>query len=185
MPQDLINDLTKRMDGALVALHHDFKGIRTGRASASLLDRVMVDVYGSKMPLNQVATINVPEPRMISVQVWDKSNAAAVEKAISNAGLGLNPMADGNLVRVPIPDLSEERRKEMVKIAHQAAEKGKIAVRNVRRDGMDQMKKMEKDSKISEDELHQRSDEIQKLTDQFVTKIDEALAVKEKDILQG
>lgn len=185
MPQNLVKDLEKRMDGALNALHHDFKAIRTGRASASLLDRVVVDVYGSKMPLNQVATVSVPEARMISVQVWDKSNAPAVEKAIANAGLGLNPMSDGNLVRVPIPDLSEERRKEMVKIAHQSSEKAKVAVRNIRRDGIDHLKKMEKDSDISKDELHQRSDEIQKLTDKFVEKIDEALSAKEKDILNG
>ena len=183
MPKALTADLKRRMEGALTALHSDLKGLRTGRASASLLDRVVVEVYGSKMPLNQVATVNVPEARLITVQVWDKSNAATVEKAISSAGLGLNPMADGQLIRVPIPDLSEERRKELVKIAHQYAEKAKIAIRNVRRDGMDSLKKFEKDNHISEDEHRTHSDEIQKLTDDFVKQAEEAVTHKEKDIL--
>lgn len=183
MTKELLVDLKRRMEGALTALHSDLKGLRTGRANASLLDRVVAEVYGSKMPLNQVATVNVPEARLITVQVWDKSNVAIVEKAISNAGLGLNPMSDGQLIRVPIPDLSEERRKELVKIAHQFGEKAKVAIRNVRRDGMDSLKKLEKDSHISEDDHRVHSDEIQKLTDDFVKQADEAVVHKEKDIL--
>lgn len=185
MPENLIQDMKRRMDGAIAAFHNDLKGLRTGRANAGLLDNVTVEVYGTKMPLNQLATVSVPEARLISVQVWDQSNSATVEKAISNAGLGLNPMADGALIRVPIPELSEERRKELVKIAGQYAEKAKVAIRNVRRDGMDSLKKMEKDGNISEDELHDRGDEVQKTTDDFTKQIDEALETKEKDIMEG
>jgi ribosome recycling factor len=185
MPKEVVADLKRRMEGAVTALHSDLKGLRTGRANTSLLDRVVVEVYGSKMPLNQVATVNVPEARLITVQVWDKSNAAAVEKAIGNAGLGLNPMSDGALIRVPIPDLSEERRKELVKVAHQYAEKAKVAIRNVRRDGMDNLKKLEKAGSISEDDLRNYSDNIQKLTDEYVKNVDEAVSHKEKDILVG
>lgn len=185
MPKEVVADLKRRMEGAITALHSDLKGLRTGRANSALLDRVVVEVYGSKMPLNQVATVNVPEARLITVQVWDKSNVQAVEKAIGNAGLGLNPMSDGTLVRVPIPDLSEERRKELVKVAHQYAEKAKVAIRNVRRDGMDNLKKLEKSGGISEDEVRGYSDNVQKLTDDFVKNVDDAVAHKEKDILVG
>jgi ribosome recycling factor len=179
-----INEIKRRMDGALKALHTEFSGLRTGRASASLLEPVMVEAYGSTMPLTQVGTVGVPEPRLLTVQVWDRSMVSAVEKAIMNAGLGLNPMSDGQLVRVPIPDLSEERRKELVKVASKYAEQGKVAVRNVRRDGMDSLKKLEKDGEISQDEHKRFADQIQAATDDFVAKIDEALASKEKDILK-
>ncbi len=185
MSKALVADLKKRMEGAITSLHSDMKGLRTGRANSSLLDRITIEVYGSKMPLNQVATINVPESRMITVQVWDKSNVQAVEKAIASSGLGLNPVTDGGLVRVPIPDLSEERRKELAKVAHQYAERAKVAIRNVRRDGMDSLKKMEKDKLISEDEHRNNSDEIQKITDNFIVQIDEILSHKEKDIISG
>lgn len=184
MPQEVIRDLKRRMEGALSAFHHDLSGLRTGRASTALLDNISVEVYGSKMPINQIATVSVPESRMLSVQVWDKSNCSAVEKAISNAGLGLNPIADGNLIRIPLPDLSEDRRKEMVKIVGQYAEKARVAVRNIRRDGMDKFKKMEKDSEITEDEMHDKGDEVQKLTDSFVKQIDDIASAKEKDIME-
>lgn len=179
-----VDDLSRRMDGTLEALKKEFSGLRTGRASASMIEPVMVDVYGSMMPLNQVGTISVPEPRMISVQVWDKGNAKAVEKAIRDANLGLNPQADGNLIRVPIPPLSEERRNELVKIAAKYAEQARIAVRNVRRDGMDMLKKAEKDGQITEDEHKNWSDKVQKLTDDHIRLIDDSLASKEKDIKQ-
>ncbi len=185
MANELVNDLKKRMDGAITALHNDLKGLRTGRANASLLDRITVEVYGSRMPLNQVATVNVPEARLITVQVWDKTNVQLVEKAISSSGLGLNPASDGNLIRVPMPDLSEERRKELVKVAHQYAEKSKVAIRNVRRDGMDGLKKMEKDNKITEDGHRDFGEQIQKITDGFIKQVDEVLAHKEKDIISG
>ncbi|MCE3233422.1 MAG: ribosome recycling factor [Rickettsiaceae bacterium] len=183
MPDNLLSDLRKRMDGAMTAYHHDLSGLRTGRANPALLDGIAVEVYGSKMPIGQVATVNAPEARLLTVQVWDQSNTAAVRKAIENAHLGLNPSAEGTLIRVPLPDLSEERRKEMVKIVHQFAEKARIAVRNVRRDGMDHAKKMEKDGNISKDDHHRLSDDIQKLTDEFVKNIDDAVIVKEKDIM--
>ncbi|MDA0781929.1 MAG: ribosome recycling factor [Rickettsiales bacterium] len=183
MSQVSINDLKKRMEGAIGSLHHDLKGLRTGRANAALLDHVSVEAYGSKMPLDQLATVSVPEARLLNVQVWDASNAKAVEKAISNAGLGLNPQTDGNVIRVPLPDLSEERRKEMVKIAGQYAEKARVAVRNIRRDGMDNAKKMEKDGDISKDEQHDIGEKIQKLTDDFIKTIDDTLSTKEDDIM--
>jgi ribosome recycling factor len=179
-----LNDIERRMSGAVDALKHEFAGLRTGRASASLLDPVMVDVYGASMPLNQVGTVSVPEPRMLSVQVWDRGNASAVEKAIRNAGLGLNPMLDGQLVRIPIPELNEERRAELAKVAAKYAEQGRIAIRNVRRDGMDQLKKLEKDKAISEDDHKMYADEVQTLTDKFVAQVDEHLQVKEKEIMQ-
>jgi len=172
------------MDGALDALKKEFGGLRTGRASASLLEPVHVSAYGNDMPLNQVGTVNVPEPRMITVQVWDRGLVGAVEKAIRDAGLGLNPAADGSTVRVPIPELSQERRQELSKVAHKYAEQARVAVRNVRRDAMDSLKKMEKDGKISQDEHRHLNDLAQKLTDEHVKKIDEALAHKEKEILQ-
>jgi ribosome recycling factor len=179
----MTQELQKRMEGALKTLHHEFAGLRTGRASANLLDMIQVEAYGSMMPMNQVGTVNVPEPRMITVQVWDKSMVKAVEKAITQANLGLNPASDGQMIRVPIPALSEERRKELSKIASKYAEGAKVAIRNVRRDGMDALKQQEKDKKISEDEHRKQSEQIQKMTDEFVKKIDEALAAKEKDIM--
>ena len=185
MTDALITDLKRRMEGALAAFHNELKGLRTGRASPALLEHITVEAYGNRVPLNQVSTVNAPDSRMLSVQVWDKSMAPAVEKAIANAGLGLNPATDGSLVRVPIPSLSEERRKELGKVAHQYAEKARIATRNVRRDGMDSLKKLEKDKHVSEDEVRTRSDEIQKLTDNFIKQIDDAALVKEKDILEG
>ncbi len=177
------NDLQRRMNGAVEALSKEFMGLRTGRASVSLLDPVVVDVYGSKMPLNQIGTVNVPEPRMLCVQVWDASNVRAVDKAVRDAGLGLNPQIDGNLIRIPIPDLNEERRRELTKVAGKYAESARISVRNVRRDGMEALKKMEKDGEISEDEHKRLSEEVQKLTDETIKKIDQMLAEKEKDII--
>lgn len=184
MSDDQLKDVERRMQSSVSSLTNEFGGLRTGRASVSLLDSVTVDVYGSKMPLNQVATVNVPEPRMISVQVWDRTNAPAVEKAIREADLGLNPASDGQLIRVPIPELSEERRKELVKVAGKYAENARISVRNVRRDGMEHYKKLEKDGEISEDEQRGYSDDVQKLTDKYIAEIDSALAEKEKDILK-
>ncbi|HLT79313.1 MAG TPA: ribosome recycling factor [Ferrovibrio sp.] len=172
------------MNKAIEVLKHEFAGLRTGRASTSMLDPVRVDVYGSSMPINQVGTISVPEPRMISIQVWDKSNVKAVEKAIAASGLGLNPQADGTLIRIPIPELNEQRRKELTKVAGQYAEQAKVAVRGVRRDGMDTLKKLEKDGEIGEDDAKMWHDEIQRLTDESTKKIDEMLAQKTKEILQ-
>ncbi|MFN3701530.1 MAG: ribosome recycling factor [Alphaproteobacteria bacterium] len=177
-------DISRRMDGAVESLQKDLLSLRTGRASASMLDPVVVDAYGSKMPLNQIATVSVPEPRLLSVQVWDGSMSKAVEKAIREAGLGLNPQPEGAVIRIPIPDLNEERRAELSKVAGKYAENARIAVRNVRRDGMDTLKKLEKDKQISEDEQKRHSDEIQKMTDEKVKKIDQMLADKEKDIMQ-
>ena len=179
-----IDSLTRRMDGALDALRKEFGGLRTGRASASLLEPIHVDAYGSSMPLNQVGTIGVPEPRMITVQVWDRSMVKAVEKAIRESGLGLNPQTDGQTVRVPIPSLNEERRVELSKIAAKYAEQARVAVRNVRRDGMDMLKRMEKSGDLSQDEHKVWSEEIQTMTDAHIRKIDEALSGKEKEIMQ-
>lgn len=184
MAEAILQDIKKRMDGALNAFHNDLKSLRTGRASSAMLDSVTVEVYGSRMPISQVATINVPEPRTISVQVWDKNNAAAVEKAIASSGLGFNPMTDGSLIRVPVPDLSEERRRDLIKVAHQYAEKSRIAIRNVRRDGIDALKKLQKDNKLTEDGLHDYTDKVQKLTDEHVAHVDNALAQKEKDVME-
>jgi ribosome recycling factor len=178
------NDYNRRMDGAFEVLRKEFAGLRTGRASASLLDPVQVEAYGNRMPLNQVGTINVPESRMITVQVWDKSQVKAVESAIRDAGLGLNPMSDGQLVRVPIPDLSEERRVEITKIAHKYAEQGRVSIRNVRRDAMDKLKRLEHDHEMSQDEHHDWNGKIQKLTDEHIKKIDDLLASKEQEIKQ-
>ncbi len=177
-------DLTRRMDGAIETLRREFAGLRTGRANPALLEPVRVEAYGAVMPINQVATINVPEPRMITVQVWDKSLVGAVEKAIRDAGLGLNPAVDGQLVRVPIPQLTAERRAELAKAAGRYAEGARVAVRAVRRDGMDQVKALGKKHEMSEDELEHWSDEIQKLTDHYIKRIDEMLAEKEKEIRQ-
>jgi ribosome recycling factor len=179
-----IGDLQRRMDGAIDALQREFAGLRTGRASIHLLEPITVEAYGAEMPLNQVGTIGVPEPRMITVQVWDRSLTASVEKAIRNSGLGLNPSSDGQLVRVPIPMLSEERRVELSRVAGKYAEQARVAVRNVRRDGMDGLKQMERDSEISQDEHHLWADEIQEMTDRHIEKIDEALAQKETEIMQ-
>lgn len=177
-------DLERRMEGALEVLHKEFGGLRTGRASASLLEPVMVNAYGSEMPITQVGTIGVPEPRMLSVQVWDRGLVGAVEKAILNSGLGLNPSSDGTLVRVPLPQLTEERRAELAKVAGKYAEEARVAVRNVRRHAMDELKKQEKDGDISQDEHRDYADTVQKLTDASVKKIDEALTHKEQDIMQ-
>lgn len=179
-----MKDMKRRMAASVDVLKQEFTGLRTGRASASLLDTVMVDAYGQNMPLNQVGTVSTPEPRAITVQVWDKSMVPAVEKAIRNSGLGLNPMTDGQTVRVPIPELNEERRRELIKIAGKYAEQTRVAVRNVRRDGMDSLKRMEKDGEISQDDHKSRADEIQKSTDEIIKQIDETLAHKEKEILQ-
>jgi ribosome recycling factor len=176
-------DLERRMHGAIEALKHDLAGLRTGRATTGLLDPVTVEVYGSQMPLNQVATVTAPEPRMLSVQVWDRSNVQPVDKAIRSAGLGLNPIVDGQVLRLPIPDLTEERRKELAKLASQYAEKARVATRNVRRDGMDTLKTDEKKGAISQDEQKRHEGEIQKMTDKAIADIDGVVAAKEKDIL--
>jgi ribosome recycling factor len=177
-----LNELEKRMRASLDALKRELSGLRTGRASTHLLDPIQVNVYGSKMPLNQVATLSVPEPRTISVQVWDKSNVAAVDKAIREANLGLNPIVDGTLLRLPIPMLTADRRQELAKLAHKYAEHGRIAVRNVRREGMELLKKLEKDSKMSQDEHHKASAKVQELTDKLIKEIDDTLTAKESEI---
>ena len=180
----IIKDLRRRMDGALEVLRKEFAGLRTGRASASLLDPVVVEAYGNPMPLNQVATVSVPEPRLIIVQVWDRGNVKATEKAIREAGLGLNPQTEGQTIRVPIPDLNEERRKELTKVAAKYAEQARVSVRNVRRDGLDLLKKQEKDHKISQDQHRKLDKDIQALTDETIKRIDGLLAQKDKEILQ-
>jgi ribosome recycling factor len=177
------DDLKRRMHGAVEAFKHDLAGLRTGRASTALLDPVHVEVYGSNMPLNQIATVSVPEPRTLSVQVWDRSNVGPIEKAIRSAGLGLNPITDGQLIRLPIPELTEERRKELAKLVGQYAEKARIAVRNVRRDGMDHLKQDEKKHDISEDERKRLEHDVQKLTDDTIKEIDDLALGKEKEIL--
>ncbi len=183
MPAYNKGDLERRMTGAVDALKSDLQGLRTGRANTSLLDPIVVEVYGSNMPLNQVATVSAPEPRLLSVQVWDKSNVTPVEKAIRNAGLGINPITDGNNIRLPIPDMTEDRRKELAKLASQYAEKAKIAVRNVRRDGNDDLKTDEKKKEISEDDRKRAEADVQKITDAAISEIDVAFASKEKEIL--
>ena len=177
-----LDPIKQRMDGALDALRKEFGGLRTGRASTSLLDHIHVDAYGSMMPLNQVGTVGVPEPRLLTVQVWDKGLVKSVEKAIRDCGLGLNPQPDGQLVRVPLPELSQERRLELVKVAGKYAESARVAARNVRRDAMDMLKKDHKDGKLSEDEHKTLSEKVQKLTDDIIKKIDETFAAKEKEI---
>jgi len=179
-----MKDLKRRMEGALGVLKSEFGGLRTGRASASLLEPITVEAYGSEMPINQVGNIGVPEPRLLTVQVWDKSLVKKVENAIRNSDLGLNPQSDGQLVRIPIPQLDEERRAELSKIAGKYAEQAKIAIRNVRRDGMDMLKRMEKDGEISQDEHHLWADEIQNLTDKEAEKVDEMLETKQAEIMQ-
>lgn len=177
-------DLQRRMDGAIQSLKHELGGLRTGRASASLLEPVTVEAYGTQMPINQVANISVPESRMLAVSVWDKSMVGAVERAIRDAGLGLNPITDGTTLRVPLPELNEQRRKELVKVAHQYAEQARVAVRHVRRDGMDQLKKLEKDGDIGQDESRAQADRVQKLTDDTIAEVDKVLSVKEGEIMQ-
>lgn len=187
MPADLPalkQDLTRRMDGAMDTLRRDFGGLRTGRASPALLEPVKVEAYGTEMPITQVGTIGVPEPRMITVQVWDRSMVTAVERAIRDAGLGLNPSADGQTVRVPIPQLTAERRAELAKAAGRYAEGTRVAVRGVRRDGMERIKAYEKKGEIGEDDLKDWSDQVQKLTDDYIKRIDQALADKDKEIRQ-
>ncbi|MDX6805472.1 ribosome recycling factor [Terrihabitans rhizophilus] len=179
-----IAELKRRMQGAIGVLSTELNGLRTGRASAGLLDPISVDAYGSHTPLNQVASITVPEPRMLNVQVWDRSMTGAVERAIRESNLGLNPIVEGQLLRIPIPELNAERRKELVKVGHKYTEQAKVAVRNVRRDGMDVLKKMEKDGDIAEDDVRKQSDQVQKVTDEAIAEIDQLMATKEKEITQ-
>ncbi len=181
--QDLKKDLHRRMDTAIEVLKKEFAGLRTGRASPNLLDPVMVEAYGTSMPLVQLATISVPESRLLVVQVWDKNMVKAVEKAVRDAGLGLNPAAEGQNVRVPIPPLNEERRMELVKVAHRYAEQARVSVRNVRRDGMDALKKMEKDGTLSQDQHRQHGQDVQTMTDEHIQRIDAFLVSKEKEIM--
>ncbi len=179
-----INEMKQRMQSTQENLEKEFAGLRTGRANSGMLDPVTVDVYGARMPINQLATVGVPEARLLTVQVWDQSQTKAVEKAIRDAGLGLNPQAEGSLIRVPVPELSTERRAELVKVAGKYAEAARVAVRNIRRDGMDAIKKMEKDKAISEDDAKRQSEDVQKATDGFIKKVDELLAQKEKDVMK-
>ena len=182
--ESIVSDVSKRMEGSISSLKHSLNGLRTGRASASLLDPIKVEVYGDMMPISQLGTINVPEPRMITVQAWDKGSVNGIVKAIAASGLGLNPTTEGNLIRIPLPDLTEDRRKELVKKAAEYTEQAKIAMRNVRRDGLDALKKMEKDKLVSEDQLRSFGDEIQKITDDFVKKADSVLKSKSEEIMQ-
>lgn len=177
-------DLQRRMDGAISAFHHDLASLRTGRASSNLLDPIQVQAYGSAMPINQVATVSVPEPRMISVSVWDRQLVGAVDRAIRESNLGFNPIMDGTTLRIPLPELNEQRRKELVKIAHQYAESARVAVRHVRRDGMEHVKKAEKDGLISQDESRIQSERVQKMTDEKISRIDSMLVEKEAEIMQ-
>lgn len=179
-----LGDLTRRMQGAIASLKHDLGGLRTGRASASLVEPITVDAYGAAMPLPQVATISVPEPRLLSVQVWDRSMVGAVEKAIRDSNLGLNPQTEGQTIRLRIPEMNEQRRKEMVKVAHKYAEEARIAVRHVRRDGLDLLKKLEKEGAISQDDEKRQADQVQKATDRSIAEVDQVLAAKEKEIMQ-
>ncbi|MBB5538152.1 ribosome recycling factor [Rhizobium giardinii] len=179
-----LSDLKRRMEGAITAFKHDIASLRTGRASANVLDPVMVEAYGSRVPLNQVANITVPEARMLGVSIWDKSMVGAVDRAIRESNLGLNPIVDGQNLRIPLPELNEERRKSLVKVAHDYSEKAKIAVRNVRRDGMDSLKKAEKDGDIGQDVSRSQSEKVQKMTDEMISDIDRLLAEKEKEIMQ-
>jgi ribosome recycling factor len=178
-----LNELKRRMQGALQSFKQELSGLRTGRATAAMLDPVQVEAYGTHMPLNQLATVSVPEPRLISVQVWDRSMVHPVEKAIINANLGLTPATEGQVLRLRIPELNEERRKELVKVAHKYAESARVAVRHVRRDGLDVLKKLEKDHKISKDDHDRQAEQVQKTTDQSISEIDHMLSAKEKEIL--
>lgn len=179
-----LNDIKRRMAGAVSSLKSDLAGLRTGRASASLVEPIQVDAYGASMPITQLATISVPEPRLISVQVWDRGMVSAVEKAIRESDLGLNPQTEGQVIRLRIPEMTEQRRKELVKVAHKYAEEARIAVRHVRRDGLDQLKKLEKDGTIGQDDEKRQADLVQKATDEHVSEIDGVLAAKEKEIMQ-
>src|SRR5215216_2222979 len=179
-----LDDVKRRMQGAIGALKHDLGGLRTGRASPSLLEPIQVDAYGSMLPLNQVANVSVPEPRLLSVQVWDRGMVHAVEKAIRDSDLGLNPLTEGQVIRLRIPEMNEQRRKELVKVAHKYAEEARIAVRHVRRDGLDLLKKLEKDHAISQDDERRQSEQVQKATDQAIEEVDKILAAKEKEIMQ-
>ena len=185
MPEDaLLKDLRRRMDGAIEVLRKEFGGLRTGRASASLLEPITVAAYGGTMPLNQVANVSVPEPRMITVQVWDRAMVKAVDKAIRESGLGLNPQTEGQVIRVPIPDLNEERRRELTRVTAKYAEQARVSVRNVRRDGVEMLRRREKDADISQDQQRKLQQEVQHLTDDYIKRIDDALAQKDKEILQ-
>ena len=179
-----LGDIKRRMQGAVAALKHDLGSLRTGRASPSLLDPLQIDAYGATMSISQVATVSVPEPRLLSVQVWDRGMVSAVEKAIRDSDLGLNPLTEGQTIRLRIPEMNEQRRKEMVKVAHKYAEEARIAARHVRRDGLDLLKKLEKDGTISQDDEKRQAEQVQKATDQTITEIDQALAAKEKEIMQ-
>jgi ribosome recycling factor len=181
-PFDLA-ELKRRMQGAIATLKHELSGLRTGRASPNMLDPIHVEVYGQSMPINQVATVSVPEPRLLSVQVWDQGNVKAVEKAIRDANLGLNPQTEGNVLRLRIPELNQERRQELVKVAHKYAEAARVAVRHVRRDGIDQLKNLKKDGHVSEDDIKRHETEVQKATDQSIAEIDQLLASKEKEVM--
>ena len=185
MPEDtLLKDLRRRMDGAMEVLRKEFGGLRTGRASASLLEPVTVSAYGGTVPLNQLANVSVPEPRMITVQVWDRAMVKAVDKAIREAGLGLNPQTEGQVIRVPIPDLNEERRRELTRVTAKYAEQARVSIRNIRRDGVELLRRREKDAEISQDQQRKLQQEVQHLTDEYVERIDEALAQKDREILQ-
>ena len=179
-----LNELKRRMDGAVTSFKGDLAGLRTGRASASLLDPITVEAYGAQMPLTQVANVTVPESRMVAVSVWDKSMVGAVERAIRESSLGLNPITDGTTLRIPLPELNEQRRRELVKVAHQYAESARVAARHVRRDGMDSLKKAEKDGDVGQDDIRQDSDKVQKMTDETIAEIDRLLVVKEAEIMQ-
>jgi len=179
-----LNELKRRMDGAVTSFRGDLAGLRTGRASANLLDPIVVSAYGSQMPLNQVANVTVPEPRMVAVSVWDKGMVGAVERAIRESNLGLNPITDGSTLRIPLPELNEQRRTELVKVAHTYAEGARVAARHVRRDGMETLKKAEKDGDVSQDDSRVLADRIQKMTDETITEIDKSLSVKEAEIMQ-
>jgi ribosome recycling factor len=185
MPEDsLLTDLRRRMDGALEVLRKEFGGLRTGRASAGLLEPIAVAAYGGTMPINQVANVSVPEPRMITVQVWDRAMVKAVDKAIRESGLGLNPQTEGQVIRVPIPDLNEERRRELTRVSARYAEEARVAVRHVRRDGIEVLRRREKEADISQDQQRKLQQEVQHLTDDYIKRIDEALAQKDREILQ-
>lgn len=179
-----VNDLKRRMQGAIASFRHDLGSLRTGRASPGLVDPINVDAYGQSLPMNQVATVSVPEPRLLSVQVWDKGMVQAVEKAIRESDLGLNPQTEGQVIRLRIPEMNEQRRKEMVKVAHKYAEEARVAVRHVRRDGLDILKKLLKDGHVSEDDEKRQSAEVQKVTDASVAEVEEVLSTKEKEIMQ-
>ncbi len=184
IPDFDLNDIKRRMQGAVTSLKGDLGSLRTGRATPSILDPIQVDAYGAKMPMAQVATVSVPEPRLLSISVWDRGMIAAVEKAIRESDLGMNPQTEGQTIRLRVPEMNEQRRKEMVKVAHKYAEESRVAIRHVRRDGLDHLKKLEKDGAISEDDEKRQAGDVQKVTDQHIAEVDEVLAAKEKEIMQ-